>query len=264
MSPVSTSSYTPMRQRARCGSPVGRPKRSAGAHVVMVAVSTTDPEGNWQTGTILRCLSEIVPLLADDAVLVVRSTIPPDFVRQLGSIVDEIRDQAGRPRVPVMLNPEFTRESQAVADFLGPDRVVAGHHPRPRWPWRPNRPARLPPGRRPDHRPPRGRRVALEARRQPLPGDEDLVRQRARSPVRRLRRPGRRGRRGDGLRRPDRRQLPQGGRRLRRLVPAAPGHPDGPQRGPDRGRDPAPRRRRPDQPRPAHRARRPTRGADRR
>ncbi len=105
----------------------GRPAEAiAGAHVVMVAVSTTDPEGNWQTGTILRCLSGIVPLMPDDSVLVVRSTIPPDFVRQLGSIVDEIRDQAGRPRVPVMLNPEFTRESQAVADFLGPDRVVAG------------------------------------------------------------------------------------------------------------------------------------------
>ncbi len=98
----------------------------ASAHVAMVAVGTTDAEGNWQTGTILRCLTEVVPLLADDAVLVVRSTIPPDFVRQLGSIVDEIRDQAGRPRVPVILNPEFTRESQAVADFLGPDRVVAG------------------------------------------------------------------------------------------------------------------------------------------
>ncbi len=98
----------------------------ASAHVAMVAVGTTDPEGNWQTGTILRCLTEIVPLLADDAVLVVRSTIPPDFVRQLGSIVDEIRDQAGRSRVAVLLNPEFTRESQAVADFLGPDRVVAG------------------------------------------------------------------------------------------------------------------------------------------
>jgi UDPglucose 6-dehydrogenase len=96
------------------------------AHVVMLAVGTTDAEGNWQTGTLLRCLTEAVPLLADDAVLVVRSTIPPDFVRQLGAIVDEIRDQAGRPRVPVILNPEFTRESQAVADFLGPDRVVAG------------------------------------------------------------------------------------------------------------------------------------------
>jgi UDPglucose 6-dehydrogenase len=105
----------------------GQPAEAlAGPHVVMVAVSTTDPEGNWQTGTILRCLSGIVPLMPDDSVLVVRSTIPPDFVRQLGAIVDEIRDQAGRPRVPVMLNPEFTRESQAVADFLGPDRVVAG------------------------------------------------------------------------------------------------------------------------------------------
>ncbi len=97
-----------------------------GAHVVMVAVGTTDADGNWQTATILRTMAEIVPLLADDAVLVVRSTIPPDFVRQLGAIVDEIRDQSGRSRVPVMLNPEFTRESQAVADFLGPDRVVAG------------------------------------------------------------------------------------------------------------------------------------------
>ncbi len=105
----------------------GKPAEAlASAHVAMVAVGTTDAEGNWQTGTILRCLTEVVPLLADDAVLVVRSTIPPDFVRQLGSIVDEIRDQAGRPRVPVILNPEFTRESQAVADYLGPDRVVAG------------------------------------------------------------------------------------------------------------------------------------------
>jgi UDPglucose 6-dehydrogenase len=105
----------------------GRPAEAlASAHVAMLAVSTTDPEGNWQTATLLRCLADVVPHLADDAVLVVRSTIPPDFVRQMGSIVDEIRDQAGRPRVPVMLNPEFTRESQAVADFLGPDRVVVG------------------------------------------------------------------------------------------------------------------------------------------
>lgn len=105
----------------------GRPAEAlSSAHVAMLAVSTTDPEGNWQTATLLRALTDVVPLLADDAVLVVRSTIPPDFVRQLGALVDEIRDQAGRPRVPVMLNPEFTRESQAVADFLGPDRVVVG------------------------------------------------------------------------------------------------------------------------------------------
>lgn len=96
------------------------------AHVVMVAVGTTDPYGGWQTQTLTACLSEVVPHIADDAVLVVRSTLPPDFIGHLATITDSIRETSGRVPIPVLLNPEFTRESTAVHDFQAPDRIVIG------------------------------------------------------------------------------------------------------------------------------------------
>ncbi len=96
------------------------------ARVVVIAVGTHDGNGGWQTGTILAALGQVVPLMANDATLVVRSTLPPEFLGQLGSIVDRLRSDADRPPVPVILNPEFTREGQAVRDFLEPERIVLG------------------------------------------------------------------------------------------------------------------------------------------
>ena len=64
--------------------------------------------------------------MADDATLVVRSTLPPDFIRELPGLVQAIRQDPGRHPIPVMTNPEFTREGTAVRDFLSPDRVVIG------------------------------------------------------------------------------------------------------------------------------------------
>lgn len=96
------------------------------AELVMIAVNTTDEQGHWQTGTLLRCLGDVVPAVADDAVLVIRSTVPPGFVRQMGSVVEELRAGAGRQAVPLLLNPEFTQEGLAVRGFLEPDRVVIG------------------------------------------------------------------------------------------------------------------------------------------
>lgn len=98
----------------------------ADAEVVFVAVGTHDGNGGWQTGTIQSCLSDIAPLLADGATLVVRSTLPPWFLAHLPKIVGRIREEAGRAMVPVLLNPEFTKEGTAVRDFLQPDRVVLG------------------------------------------------------------------------------------------------------------------------------------------
>lgn len=96
------------------------------AQLVMVAVGTTDADGGWQTGTMRAALNDVVPLVSDDGVLAIRSTLPPEFVRQLPAFVGAIREANGLAPIPVMLNPEFTRESTAVSDFLTPDRVVIG------------------------------------------------------------------------------------------------------------------------------------------
>ena len=96
------------------------------AELVFVAVGTDDGHGGWQIGTIQACLNEIVPQIADSAALVVRSTLPPWFLATLPVMVGRIREEAGRPEIPVLLNPEFTKEGTAVRDFLEPERIVIG------------------------------------------------------------------------------------------------------------------------------------------
>ncbi len=110
--------------RLRFSTPSAR--SMAGSQLVFVAVGTHDGNGGWQTATIRTALSAMVPHMADDSTLVVRSTLPPDFIRQLPWLVNGIREEVGRRRIPVMTNPEFTREGSAVGDFLKPDRVVIG------------------------------------------------------------------------------------------------------------------------------------------
>jgi UDPglucose 6-dehydrogenase len=98
----------------------------AGADVVIVAVGTHDGNGGWQTETMLACLSEVVPYMADDSVLVVRSTLPPDFIRQLPRLLRSLREQAGLEPISALVNPEFTREGAALIDFLEAERVIFG------------------------------------------------------------------------------------------------------------------------------------------
>jgi UDPglucose 6-dehydrogenase len=99
---------------------------AADADLVVVAVGTHDGNGGWQTDTVRGCLADLVPAMAEGATLVVRSTLPPDFIRQLATLVNGFGAAAGRVPMPLMLNPEFTREGRAVRDFQAPDRVVLG------------------------------------------------------------------------------------------------------------------------------------------
>ncbi|HEX5465457.1 MAG TPA: nucleotide sugar dehydrogenase [Candidatus Limnocylindrales bacterium] len=96
------------------------------ARLVILAVGTHGPDGSWQSASMVRCLLEVVPLVADDAVLVIRSTLPPDFAVGIAARVAGLRRATGRPDVPVLLNPEFTREGTAVHDFQHPSRIVIG------------------------------------------------------------------------------------------------------------------------------------------
>ncbi len=100
---------------------------SASADMVIVAVGTHDGNGGWQTDTVRAALAEHrARRWPDGATLVVRSTLPPDFIRQLPTLVASRRAAVGSPSIPVMLNPEFTREGRAVRDYQQPDRIVLG------------------------------------------------------------------------------------------------------------------------------------------
>jgi UDPglucose 6-dehydrogenase len=98
----------------------------AGARIVFVAVATTDQDGVWDFGTMRRCLTGLVPVMDDDSVLVIRSTCPPQLVKELVPFVAELRSNAGCAPIALAFNPEFTREGNAVHDFLEPDRVILG------------------------------------------------------------------------------------------------------------------------------------------
>lgn len=70
-------------------------------------------------------LDELALEVAEDAIFVVKSTVPPGsvgrFTKRLGALGSPAR---------VASHPEFLREGRAVRDFLEPDRIVVGaEHP---------------------------------------------------------------------------------------------------------------------------------------
>jgi UDPglucose 6-dehydrogenase len=99
--------------------------RVAESEVVILAVGTHDSNGGWQTETMRRALESVVPWLQRNGLLVIRSTLPPEFIVQLPALVAGLRGSAS-PDVSILLNPEFTQEGKAVSDFMRPSRVVCG------------------------------------------------------------------------------------------------------------------------------------------
>lgn len=66
---------------------------------------------------------ELAPLIDDNTVVVVKSTVPVGT----GDVVQKIIGSVRRPGTfSVASNPEFLREGVAIRDFLEPDRVVIG------------------------------------------------------------------------------------------------------------------------------------------
>lgn len=98
-------------------------KGVAEADLVFIAVGTPQSDSGaadlsalWAVGTLLA------KAIRPDAVVVIKSTVPPGTNRQL---TDRMTETAGRP-VDVASNPEFLKEGAALDDFTKPDRVVVG------------------------------------------------------------------------------------------------------------------------------------------
>lgn len=88
--------------------------------LVFICVPTPSRfDGSADLSAVEAAVDEVAPLLASDAVLVLKSTVPVGTTRQLAR-------RLMPTGIRVVSNPEFLRESHAIYDFRHPDRVVIG------------------------------------------------------------------------------------------------------------------------------------------
>ena len=93
------------------------------AKCVFLAVGTPQSDdGAADLKYIFTAAESVAPHLADDAIVVVKSTVPVGTNKK---VADLIREKIGRD-VDVASNPEFLKEGCAIEDFTKPDRVVVG------------------------------------------------------------------------------------------------------------------------------------------
>ncbi|RZQ62155.1 UDP-glucose dehydrogenase family protein [Amycolatopsis suaedae] len=99
---------------------VGAREAVATADAVFLCVPTPmGAGGSADLRAVEAVTDEIRDTVPSGCALVTKSTVPVGTARRIRALL-------GRADVPVVSNPEFLREGTAVADFLGPDRIVVG------------------------------------------------------------------------------------------------------------------------------------------
>lgn len=92
------------------------------ADIVFIAVGTpSKPDGSADLSYVFSAVEEISHSISDDAVLVVKSTVPVGTTAE----VKKILAKNGK-KTSVAFNPEFLKEGAAIDDFMHPDRVILG------------------------------------------------------------------------------------------------------------------------------------------
>ncbi len=97
----------------------------AGADAIFIAVGTPSRRGDGHADLsfVYAVAEEVGASLANDAVVVTKSTVPVGT----GDEVERILQKSGtKHRFSVVSNPEFLREGAAIGDFKRPDRIVIG------------------------------------------------------------------------------------------------------------------------------------------
>lgn len=93
------------------------------ADCIFIAVGTPqDEDGSADLTYVMAAAESVAPHLKDDAIVIVKSTVPVGTNRKVKKRLEEL---TGR-KVNVASNPEFLKEGCAIDDFMRPDRVVVG------------------------------------------------------------------------------------------------------------------------------------------
>lgn len=94
------------------------------AKAIFLAVGTPSADDGRADLKYLRAASiEVAKNLSDDAIVVIKSTVPVGTNLEVKKIIAEHTTK----RFEVVNNPEFLKEGSAIEDFMRPDRVVIGH-----------------------------------------------------------------------------------------------------------------------------------------
>ena len=96
-----------------------------GADAIFIAVGTPSRRGDGHADLsfVYAVAEEIGANLANDAVVVTKSTVPVGTGDEVERI---LKDSGTSHRISVVSNPEFLREGAAIGDFKRPDRIVIG------------------------------------------------------------------------------------------------------------------------------------------
>ncbi|MFM6931809.1 MAG: UDP-glucose dehydrogenase family protein [Novosphingobium sp.] len=97
--------------------------RDAGAIFIAVGTPSRRGDGHADLSYVYAVAEEVGAHLANDAVVVTKSTVPVGTGDEVERILSEA---APGVRFAVASNPEFLREGAAISDFKRPDRIVIG------------------------------------------------------------------------------------------------------------------------------------------
>lgn len=93
-----------------------------GVRMVFLCLPTPESaDGRADLRFVHAVIDELATEVADNALFVVKSTVPPGTVAELRK---RLADRGSPARI--VSHPEFLREGKAVEDFLEPDRIVVG------------------------------------------------------------------------------------------------------------------------------------------
>ncbi len=94
-----------------------------GTKLLFLAVGTPSAEdGSADLSALWAVVKQLAPLLPEEAVVVIKSTVPVGTNAQTAARLKELTQR----EVDVASNPEFLKEGAAINDFQFPDRVVVG------------------------------------------------------------------------------------------------------------------------------------------
>ena len=100
----------------------------AASSVIFIAVGTPpDQDGSADLQYVLAVARDIARSMNEYKIVVNKSTVPVGTADLVAKTIREVQAERG-VEIPfaVVSNPEFLKEGAAIADFMGPDRVVIG------------------------------------------------------------------------------------------------------------------------------------------